>query len=69
MENTSNIYRIAQDYKYVDEDWWKWWVWIEAQDTDLDKIHHVIYTLHFSFNNPVRKVEDRASKYRLTTEG
>ena len=69
MDNAVNAYKIEQGFKYVDEDWWKWWIWIEGSDSDLDKIHHVLYTLHFSFNDPVRKVDNRNSKFRLDTEG
>jgi transcription initiation factor IIF auxiliary subunit len=69
MDSATNGYRIAQDSKYVDEDWWKWWVWIEADDALLDKVSYVIYTLHFSFNDPVRKVDNRGSRFRMETEG
>jgi len=29
-------YRIAQDFEYVDKDYWHWWAWIEAEDAELD---------------------------------
>jgi transcription initiation factor IIF auxiliary subunit len=62
-------YKIEQGFKYQGEDWWKWWVWIEAEPGLLDKIDYVLYTLHFSFNDPVRKMYNRNAKFRLDTEG
>ena len=48
---------------------WKWWIWIEGPDDELDQIDHVVYTLHPTFPNPVRTVSDRASKFRLKAVG
>ena len=61
--------KIAQDFEYKGNDWWAWWIWIEGADEDLDRIDHVIYTLHHTFPNPVRTVRDRPSKFRLSTAG
>jgi transcription initiation factor IIF auxiliary subunit len=61
--------KIAQDYKYQGDDYWKWWVWIEGSDEELDRIDHVTYILHHTFPKPIRKVDDRASKFRLETAG
>lgn len=61
--------KIAQDFEYADEDWWEWWVWIEASDKELDRIEYVEYTLHSTFVNPVRKIFDRKTKFRLKTAG
>ena len=69
MDNISTIYRIEQGFKYVEEDWWKWWVWIEGKEGDLDEIDYVVYTLHSTFANPIRKIEDRSTKFELKTEG
>jgi transcription initiation factor IIF auxiliary subunit len=62
-------YKIAQDFKYEGDDWWTWWVWIEGSKNDLDLVDYVIYTLHSTFRNPVRKITNRESKFRLETEG
>jgi len=69
MEKISEKYRIEQDFRYVEEDWWKWWIWIEGEESELDKIDFVVYTLHSTFPNPIRKVEDRSSKFKMKTEG
>jgi transcription initiation factor IIF auxiliary subunit len=61
--------KIEQDFKYQGDHWWKWSVWIEASDDDLDGVDHVVYILHPSFPNPIRTVKDRASKFRLEMAG
>ncbi len=61
--------KIKQDYEYRGNDWWRWWVWIDGQEAELDKISHVIYTLHPTFPNPVQTVENRGTKFRLETAG
>jgi transcription initiation factor IIF auxiliary subunit len=62
-------YKIKQDFDYVGDDWWNWSVWIDGSKADLDAIDHVIYTLHSTFHNPVRKINDRNSRFKLETEG
>lgn len=69
MDKASNKYKIAQGFKFEGDDWWSWWIWIEGEKADLDEIAYVIYTLHSTFKNPVRKIDDRASKFKLKTEG
>ena len=69
MEIENHLYRISQEQHYQGEDWWKWAVWIDADDHDLDRIDYVVYTLHSTFHNPVRKITDRTSGFRLETEG
>ena len=62
-------FSIQQWEKYEGQDWWKWAVWIEAPDEALDSIEFVEWTLHPSFPNPIRKINNRASKFRLETGG
>jgi transcription initiation factor IIF auxiliary subunit len=62
-------YRIEQSYQYEGEDWWRWSVWLEGSDEELDQVEYVQYTLHRTFPKPVRRVHDRASKFRLGTGG
>ena len=61
--------KIAQDFTYEGDDWWKWWIWIDGTETELDRISEVIYTLHPTFPDPVRTVRDRSTKFRLETAG
>ena len=69
MITHQDIYRIEQAFEYQDNDWWKWSVWIEGKDSDLDLIDYVVYTLHPTFPNPVRKMTNRKEKFILSTEG
>jgi len=62
-------FTIEQWEKYEGEDWWKWAVWVEGRDEALDLIEFVEWTLHPTFPNPIRKIHDRASKFRLATGG
>ena len=61
--------RIAQDFQYESEDWWRWWIWIDGPAQELDQVKSVVYTLHPTFRDPVRTVTDRASQFRLETAG
>ncbi len=69
MNNSPSKYKIAQDFHYEGDDWWSWWLWIEANPADLNEVDHVVYTLHPTFPQPVRKVRDRGSKFLIKTEG
>ena len=62
-------YKLAQDYKYTGDDYWDWSLWIEANENDLDKINNVIYNLHYTFNEPVKIIDTRQNKFKLTTSG
>ena len=62
-------FKIQQWEKYEGDDWWRWAVWIESEDEALDMIDFVEWTLHPTFPNPVRKIRDRSSKFRLETGG
>jgi len=58
-------FEIRQKTTYKGEDWWKWSVWVEAPARELDTIKVVTYVLHPTFRNRVRKIESRATKFRL----
>ena len=60
---------VAQSQKYQGDNWWKWSLWIEGCDDDLEQIKSVTYTLHPSFPQPIRTVTDRASKFQLRCSG
>jgi transcription initiation factor IIF auxiliary subunit len=61
--------KIAQDYEYVGEDYWKWWAWIEGPAKELNQIESVNYNLHPTFKNLVRTITSRQNKFRLETAG
>jgi transcription initiation factor TFIID/TFIIF subunit len=61
--------RIVQSEKYQGGDWWSWSVWIDGKADELRAVDSVTYSLHPTFANPVRKVTDKRSKFRLTENG
>jgi hypothetical protein len=61
--------QIAQDYEYVGNDRWKWSVWLDGDDAELDAVEAVEYHLHPTFRNPVREVKDRSTRFRLDSSG
>lgn len=61
--------QVRQDYEYLGNDTWKWWVWIEGADHELDQVEVVEYHLHPTFPRPVRAVRDRDTKFRLEAQG
>ncbi len=69
QHNKSGNYKVAQSAHYEGDDWWKWSVWIDANEKDLMKIENVIYNLHFTFNDPVKIVKTRENKFRLDSSG
>lgn len=63
-------YSIKQDFNYERKDWWSWWVWINANDEDLNAIDHVVYFLSPpTGEKAVLTIDDRSSKFMLESEG
>ncbi len=58
--------RLKSEASRLKEDWWSWKVWVEGRDEVLDQIQSVKYSLHPTFPNPIRVVEDRQSKFELS---
>lgn len=61
--------QIAQSCAPAGKDHWKWSVWLDGTPEELDGVDHVVYTLHPTFAEPVRSVEDRAGDFRLDASG
>lgn len=61
--------RLANDSTPISDSRWKWSVWVEGSDEDLDRIEAVRYRLHPTFQDPIRTVTDRPSKFKLETSG
>lgn len=61
--------QLKQDYEYIRKDWWKWSIWLEGEEAELDSVESVEYTLHPTFHDPVRMNTDRASKFKLSSAG
>lgn len=61
--------QIAQSEQFAGDDWWNWSVWIEGSPEELDEIEWVEWCLHPTFPDPIRRVTDRSSGFRLDTGG
>ncbi len=60
---------IQQSQEYLGNDRWHWSVWLDGPPEELDSVDHVLYILHPSFHNPVRRVSERGRKFRLEASG
>ncbi|MBC8508548.1 MAG: hypothetical protein ISR58_00520 [Anaerolineales bacterium] len=63
-----NLY-IRQDASPSSEGWWDWAIWLEGSSDDLEDVAYVEYVLHPTFPNPVQKVTNRDSNFRLSARG
>jgi hypothetical protein len=55
--------------KRDDREWYHWKVYVDENDSILDKIDYVTYYLHPSFPVPVQTIFDRRSKFALEALG
>lgn len=62
-------YRIAQDFEYVGNDYWRWWAWIEAGGAELEKVKEVVWILHPSFKRTRVVAKHKSDNFRLNTAG
>ena len=62
-------YSIDQGFKYVGNDFWRWWAWIEADEAELDQIKKVTWLLHQSFYQNRIVSRNRANGFRLDSAG
>jgi transcription initiation factor IIF auxiliary subunit len=60
---------IQQSESYMGDNWWNWSVWIEGPPEELDAVEYVEWKLHPTFPNPIRRVADRSTNFRLDTGG
>ncbi len=51
------------------EGWWTWAVWLAGPPEVLAEVEAVEYILHPTFPDPVRKVTDRDTNFRLEARG
>lgn len=61
--------RIAQSSEPTGPGHWRWSVWLDGSTTELDGVEYVVYTLHPTFSQPVRRTSDRAAAFRLDSSG
>src|SRR5262249_47444119 len=50
-------------------DWWHRSVWLEAPGDELDNVEYVEYILHPTFPNPIQRIADRSTNFRLNSAG
>ena len=62
-------FEIQQSEDYQGDNWWKWSVWLEGSDDDLNGVEYVEWTLHPTFPDPIRRQVNRSEKFRLDTGG
>jgi hypothetical protein len=61
--------RIAQNAAATDKAHWRWSVWLDGPDDELDSVKEVIWKLHSSFARPIRRVDTRGNGFRLESSG
>jgi transcription initiation factor IIF auxiliary subunit len=61
--------RVQHEAEYAGDKYWKWSVWLEGPAEELDQISYVQYTLDPTFPNPVRRIADRGSRFKLSAGG
>jgi len=59
---------IRQEATYADGRW-DWSVWIDGPDTELDQVESVKWVLDPTFPEPIVRVRQRQSKFRLDNSG
>jgi len=60
---------IKQTSKQTEDDRWDWEIHLDGEKKDLAEIDYVEYTLHRTFPNPIRRIYDRNSGFKLETNG
>ncbi len=61
--------RVANTAKYAGSGRYDWTVYLVAEGFILDTISFVEYTLHPSFPNPTRRVDNRQNSFALSSNG
>jgi hypothetical protein len=61
--------RLAQDAERAGRTAWQWAVWLEGPRDELEAVKEVVYTLHPTFPQPVRRLTNSENKFRLKAKG
>lgn len=64
FDNYSRHFGSRGDYQ-----WFQWKVFMDEPEEKLEKVSSVEYRLHKTFPNPIRIVEDRSSKFTISSAG
>lgn len=60
---------IQQEATYAGDGLWKWSVWLDGPDAELDGVESVEWVLHPTFPNPIVLVKQRQTRFRLDSSG
>jgi TIR domain/YEATS family len=60
---------IRQDATYAGDGFWRWSVWLDGPDAELDGVESVEWVLHPTFPNPLVLVKQRQTRFRLDASG
>ncbi len=63
------ILQIKQSATPNEEGWWDWAIWLDGPPDELSAVNWVEYILHPTFPNPVKKVKDHSTHFRLQARG
>lgn len=69
IEERAMTFKIAQQAKSTDPSHWRWSVWLDAPDEELDTVKDVLWKLHPSFSPPEVQVSTRKTAFRLNSSG
>ncbi len=61
--------KIKQNQELVRKNYWNWSVELEGTEEELDNVIFVVYTLHETFPNPIRRISSRNNNFKLKTAG
>jgi TIR domain/YEATS family len=60
---------IQQEASYAGDGLWRWSVWLDGPDAELDGVESVEWVLHPTFPNPIVLVRQRQTRFRLDSSG
>lgn len=60
---------IHQAASFAGDGYWKWSVWIDGPDAELDQVQSVEWVLHPTFPNPIVQATQRQDKFRIEASG
>jgi TIR domain/YEATS family len=60
---------IHQAANFTGDGHWKWSVWIDGPEAELDQVQSVEWVLHPTFPNPIVRATQRQDKFRIETSG
>jgi hypothetical protein len=67
--NSEATVRIQQTSEEISETQWKWSLWLEGSDEELQSVQEVVYHLHPTFTQSVVTRSNRESKFRIDANG